>query len=307
MTIAEKIVDKKVVVVTGGGGGIGRTIALMMAAQGAKVVVNDLGSAVDGAGKNASVAQQVVDEIKAAGGQAVASTDSVSDWDGAHRIVQAALDTFGRVDCVINNAAILRDVIFHKMTREDWDLSLSVNLGGAFNVSRAAATHFRKQESGSFVHISSSSGLIGNVGQANYAAGKIGLVGLSKSIALDMRRFNVRSNVVAPTAFTRMTESVPTDTPEQQANFRQREHVPPEKNAPLVVFLASDAAAEVTGQVFYSRKNEIMLFNPMRPIARVHCSDGWTPQTIARDVLPAVKRSLAPLDVTREVFPTWLP
>jgi NAD(P)-dependent dehydrogenase (short-subunit alcohol dehydrogenase family) len=307
MAIPEKIVEDKVVIVTGGGGGIGRTIALMMAAQGAKVVVNDVGSAVDGEGRNSGVAQQVADEIIAAGGQAAVSTDSVADWDGAHGIVQTALDTFGRIDCVINNAAILRDVIFHKMTREDWELSLSVNLGGAFNVSRAAAPHFREQQSGSFVHISSTSGLIGNVGQANYAAGKIGLVGLSKSIALDMKRFNVRSNVVAPTAFTRMTESVPAVTPEQLARLRQREHVPPEKNAPLVVFLASDAAADVTGQVFYSRKNEIMLFNHMRPVARVHCSDGWTPQTVAQHVLPAVRTSFAPLEVTREVFPTWLP
>ncbi|GAA4331207.1 SDR family oxidoreductase [Pigmentiphaga soli] len=307
MAIPERILEGKVVVVTGAGGGIGRTIALMMAAQGAKVVVNDLGSTVDGDGRNASVAEQVVAEIEQAGGQAVASIESVADWDGAHRIVQAALDTFGRVDCVVNNAAILRDIIFHKMTREDWELSLAVNLTGAFNVSRAAAPHFRKQESGSYVHISSTSGLVGNMGQANYAAGKIGLVGLSKSIALDMRKFNVRSNVVAPTAFTRMTESIPTATPEQQERMRQRERVEPEKNAPLVVFLASDAAAEVNGQVFYSRKNEIILFSQMRPFARVHNSEGWTPQTIAEHVVPALRKSFYPLEMTRDVFPTWLP
>jgi NAD(P)-dependent dehydrogenase (short-subunit alcohol dehydrogenase family) len=158
-----------------------------------------------------------------------------------------------------------------------------------------------------FVHISSTSGLVGAMGQANYAAGKMGLVGLSKSIAVDMQRFNVRSNVVAPTAFTRMTESIATGTPEQQERARQREHVPVEKNAPLVVFLASDAASEITGQVFYSRKNELMLFSQMRPRQRIHNSAGWTPQSIAEHLLPAFKTSLYPLDLTRNVFPSWLP
>jgi NAD(P)-dependent dehydrogenase (short-subunit alcohol dehydrogenase family) len=307
MDIPEKIMAGKVAVVTGAGGGIGRTIALEMARQGAKVVVNDLGTAVDGSGRDAAVAQKVVDEIRALGGEAVANGDSVADWEGAQRIVQTAVDTFGRVDAVVNNAAILRDVIFHKMSKEDWDVSIAVVLTGSFYVSRAAATHFRRQESGAFVHVSSSSGLIGNSGQANYSAGKMGLVGLSKSIALDMQRFNVRSNVVAPTAFTRMTESIPTKTPEQAKYMAGREHVPVEKNAPLVVFLCSDAAREVTGQVFYSRKNEVILFSQMRPLQRIHCSEGWTPQTLARHMLPAFKGSFYPLDRTREVFPTHLP
>ncbi|HWI13665.1 MAG TPA: SDR family NAD(P)-dependent oxidoreductase, partial [Burkholderiales bacterium] len=177
MDIPDRIMEGKVAVITGAGGGIGRAIALMMAQQGAKVVVNDLGTSVGGEGRNDSVAQKVVDEIRAHGGEAVANGDSVADWDGAHRIVQTAIDAFGRIDAVVNNAAILRDVIFHKMSKEDWDLSLSVVLTGSFYVSRAAAAHFRQQGSGSFVHISSSSGLIGNSGQANYSAGKIGLVG----------------------------------------------------------------------------------------------------------------------------------
>jgi NAD(P)-dependent dehydrogenase (short-subunit alcohol dehydrogenase family) len=206
-----------------------------------------------------------------------------------------------------DNAAVLRDAIFHKMTREDWELSIAVVLNGSFYVSRAAAPHFRSQQSGAFVHISSTSGLVGAMGQANYAAGKMGLVGLSKSIAVDMQRFNVRSNVVAPTAFTRMTESIATGTPEQQERARQREHVPVEKNAPLVVFLASDAASEITGQVLYSRKNELMLFSQMRPCQRIHNSAGWTPQSIAEHLLPAFKTSFYPLDLTRNVFPSWLP
>jgi NAD(P)-dependent dehydrogenase (short-subunit alcohol dehydrogenase family) len=293
--------------VTGAGGGIGRAIAHLLAEQGAKVVVNDLGTSVDGDGRNPSLAEQVAEEIRAAGGSAVANADTVATWDGAERIIQTALDAFGRVDCVVNNAAILRDTIFHKMTREDWELSIGVVLNGSFYVSRAAAPHFRSQQSGSFVHISSTSGLVGGTGQANYSAGKMGLVGLSKSIALDMKRFNVRSNVVAPTAFTRMTESIATVTPEQQARARQRETVPVEKNAPLVVFLASDAASEITGQVFYSRKNELIMFSQMRPCARIHNSAGWTPQSIAEHMVPAFKTSFYPLDVARDVFPSWLP
>jgi NAD(P)-dependent dehydrogenase (short-subunit alcohol dehydrogenase family) len=307
MAFPDRIVEGKVVVVTGGGGGIGRAIARLMAEQGAKVVVNDLGTAVDASGSNPSLAEQVAQEIRAAGGAAVANADSVATWEGAERIIETALDAFGRVDCIVNNAAVLRDAIFHKMTREDWELSIAVVLNGSFYVSRAAAPHFRSQQSGAFVHISSTSGLVGAMGQANYAAGKMGLVGLSKSIAVDMQRFNVRSNVVAPTAFTRMTESIATGTPEQQERARQREHVPVEKNAPLVVFLASDAASEITGQVFYSRKNELMLFSQMRPRQRIHNSAGWTPQSIAEHLLPAFKTSLYPLDLTRNVFPSWLP
>jgi NAD(P)-dependent dehydrogenase (short-subunit alcohol dehydrogenase family) len=307
MAYPDRIVEDKVVIVTGGGGGIGRAIARLMAEQGAKVLVNDLGTAVDGSGRNPSLAEQVAEEIRAAGGTAVANADTVASWDGARRIVEAALDAFGRVDCVVNNAAVLRDAIFHKMSREDWELSIAVNLNGSFYVSRAAAEHFRSQESGAFVHISSTSGLVGAMGQANYAASKMGLVGLSKSIAVDMQRFKVRSNVVAPTAFTRMTESIATVTPEQQERARQREHVPAEKNAPLVVFLASDAAKDITGQVFYSRKNELMLFSQMRPHQRIHNSAGWTPQSIAEHLVPAFKTSFYPLDVTRNVFPSWLP
>jgi NAD(P)-dependent dehydrogenase (short-subunit alcohol dehydrogenase family) len=307
MAFPDRIVEGKVVVVTGGGGGIGRAIARLMAEQGAKVVVNDLGTAVDGSGSNPSLAEQVAQEIRAAGGAAVANADSVATWEGAERIIETALDAFGRVDCIVNNAAVLRDAIFHKMTREDWELSIAVVLNGSFYVSRAAAPHFRSQQSGAFVHISSTSGLVGAMGQANYAAGKMGLVGLSKSIAVDMQRFNVRSNVVAPTAFTRMTESIATGTPEQQERARQREHVPVEKNAPLVVFLASDAASEITRQVLYSRKNELMLFSQMRPCQRIHNSAGWTPQSIAEHLLPAFKTSFYPLDLTRNVFPSWLP
>lgn len=301
------MVQDKVVIVTGAGRGIGQAIAKMMAACGAKVVVNDIGTSVNGEGRDLGPAQDTVDQITAAGGQAVVSTESVAQWDGACRIAELAMDTFGRIDCVVNNAAVLRDVIFHKMMPEDWEAVIGVGLNGSFYVSRAVAPYFRKQESGSFVHITSTSGLIGGVGQANYGAMKIGLVGLSKGIALDMARYHVRSNCVAPTAFTRMTESIPTNTPEQQDRVWKRPQVGAEKNAPLVVFLASDAAKDVTGQVFYSRNNELILFNQMRPARSIHMGGGWTPEAIAEHMLPALKPSFYPLERTRDVFKSWLP
>src|SRR5438094_453284 len=205
-----KMVAGKVVVVTGAGGGIGRDIALAMAKRGAKVVVNDIGASLTGEGSDAGPAQKVVNEIKAAGGEAVANTDSVAETTSGDRIVQTALDTFGRIDCVVNNAGILRDRFFHKMSIEEWDAVIKVHLYGAYYVSRAASAHFKEQESGCYVHMTSTSGLIGNFGQANYAAAKLGIAALSKSIALDMQKFNVRSNCIAPFAWSRMVGSIPT-------------------------------------------------------------------------------------------------
>jgi len=302
-----QIVRDKVIIVTGAGRGIGQAIAKMMSNHGAKLVVNDIGTSVHGEGADASPAQETAAQIKAAGGAAVASTDSVHQWDSAKRIIELALDTYGRIDGVVNNAAVLRDVIFHKMAPSDWQAVIDVVLSGSFYVSRAAAPYFRKQESGSYVHISSTSGLIGGTGQANYGAAKIGLVGLSKGIALDMARFNVRSNVVAPTAYTRMTESIPSSTQGYQDRILKRPHVPAEKNAPLAVFLMSDLAEKVSGQVFYSRNNELILFSQMRPVRSIHMSDGWTPESIAQHMLPALQQNFYPLDRTRDVFKSWLP
>src|SRR5256885_4754474 len=211
------MLEGKVVLVTGAGGGIGRDFALAMAAAGAKVLVNDLGTSVKGEGANAGPAQNVVDEIRAAGGTAAANTDSVADWTAANRIVQAALDSFGRIDAVVNNAGILRDRFFFNLSPDDWRAVIDVHLNGSFYVARAAAPHFKTQESGAYIHMTSTSGLVGNLGQANYAAAKLGIVGLSKSIALDMAKFKARSNCIAPFAWSRMIGSISARTPDQQA------------------------------------------------------------------------------------------
>jgi NAD(P)-dependent dehydrogenase (short-subunit alcohol dehydrogenase family) len=296
----------KVVVVTGAGGGIGRDIALAMAHEGAKVVVNDIGASVSGEGKDTGPAQAVVDEIKAFGGQAVANTDSVSESAAAARIVGTALEAFGRIDVVVNNAGILRDRIFHKMSAEEWDAVIKVHLYGSFYVSRAAAPHFKEQESGVYVHMTSTSGLVGNLGQANYSAAKLGVAALSKSIALDMQKFNVRSNCISPFAWSRMIGSIPTETPEEQARVDRMKQMTPAKIAPLAVCLASDAAKDVNGQIFAVRNNEIFLMSQPRPVRSVHRSEGWTPQSVAEQALPALKASFFALDRSSDVF-SWDP
>ncbi|MES2245699.1 MAG: SDR family NAD(P)-dependent oxidoreductase [Pseudomonadota bacterium] len=300
------MVEGKVIVVTGAGGGIGRDIALAMARHGAKVVVNDIGAGLDGAGGSAGPAQQVVEEIRAAGGQAVPNTDSVADAASAGRIVECAVDSFGRIDAVVNNAGILRDRFFHKMSVDEWDAVIKVHLYGAYFVSRAAATHFKEQNAGALVHMTSTSGLIGNFGQANYAAAKLGIAALSKSIALDMLKFNVRSNCIAPFAWSRMIGAIPTDTDEQRARVDKIKQMTPAKVAPLAVYLASDAAAAVNGQIFSVRNNEISLISQPRPVRSIHRSEGWTPESIAEHAMPAMRASFFPLDRSADVF-SWDP
>jgi NAD(P)-dependent dehydrogenase (short-subunit alcohol dehydrogenase family) len=300
------MMEGKVAVVTGSGGGVGREIAIMMAAAGAKVIVADIGASLSGEGGSATPAEQTKALIEQKGGAAAIVTESVATWSGAQKIIQAAMDHFGRVDAVVNNAGILRDGIFHRMSPEDWLSVIGVHLNGSFFVSRAAAEQYRKQESGSFVHITSTSGLIGNVGQANYAAAKLGITALSKSIALDMARYNVRSNCLSPWAWSRMTSSIPTNTPEQAAAVEKVKKMTPDKNAPLAVFLSSDAAKDVTGQVFGTRMNEIYLFSSPRPIRIVHRADGWTPEAIAEMAAPALKSAFMPLDTSETCF-NWDP
>jgi len=296
----------KVVVVTGSGGGIGREIALLMAAEGAKVVVNDIGSSVSGEGKDTGPAQKVADEIRAKGGQAVANSDSVATWLSANAIIKTAIDKFGRIDCVVNNAGILRDRMFFKMNPEEWQAVIDVHLNGAFFVSRAAATYFKEQESGAYVHMTSTTGLIGNIGQANYGAAKLGITSLSKIIAMDMARYNVRSNCISPFAWSRMVGSIPTDTPEAKARVDKLKTMEASKIAPMAVFLSSDAAKDVTAQIFGVRANEIFLMSQPRPLRSVHRDGGWTPQSIAEHAIPAMKAGFYRLDRSQDVF-SWDP
>ena len=304
--MSDGVLEGKVVLVTGAGRGIGREVSVLAAREGAQVVVNDLGGDVGGAGADATPAQETVQTIEAAGGEAVVNGESVADYEAAGWMIRQAVDTFGRIDGVVNVAGILRDVIFHKMTEADWDAVISVHLKGSFNVARNAADRFRAQESGAMVHFTSTSGLIGNFGQANYAAAKMGIVGLSKSIALDMQRFNVRSNCMSPFAWTRMIGTIPSNTPEQQARLAKIKQMTPAQIAPMVVYLLSDLASGVTGQIFGSRMNEQILFSQNRPVRSVHRSEGWSPAAIHEHAMPALTAAFTPNERSGDVF-NWDP
>src|SRR3981189_1899063 len=225
-----KSLEDKVVIVTGAGRGIGREIALLCAAEGAKVVGNAPGGAADGSGSSATPAEEVVEEIKKRGGTAVANFETVAEAIPASKIVQTAIDSFGKLDGVVNNAGILRDAIFHRMSIDAFESVIKVHLTGTVYVAHAPARLFRGQESGSFVHFTSTPGLVGNFGQANYAAAKLGIVGLSKSIALDLARFLLASNCVSPFAWSRLIGTIPTETEEEKARVAKIQQMGPEKN-----------------------------------------------------------------------------
>jgi NAD(P)-dependent dehydrogenase (short-subunit alcohol dehydrogenase family) len=300
------IVENKTAIVTGAGRGIGRAIAELLAKEGARVVVCDIGASLQGAGTDAGPAQEAVAAINKAGGKAIASTLSITDPKNAEAIVKAALDAFGSVDILVNNAGILRDVIFHKMSHSDWNDVINVHLHGSFNMSRACAAVFREQSSGAFVHMTSTSGLIGNFGQANYMAAKLGIMGLSRGIALDMARFGVRSNCIAPFAFTRMIESIPAQTEAEKKRVERLAQMTPEKIAPLAVYLGSDKADGISGQIFAVRNNEVFLFNQPRPIRVIHRSEGWTPEALDEQLKGAFGASFTPLERSGDVF-SWDP
>jgi NAD(P)-dependent dehydrogenase (short-subunit alcohol dehydrogenase family) len=304
--MSEKMLEGKVVVVTGAGRGVGRGIAIMAAEQGAKVVVNDLGGNEGGDGADNIPALEVVKTITDAGGEAVANFGNVAKADDAGQMIEDARSNFGGIDCIVNNAGILRDVIFHKMSEEEFDSVISVHLKGSFNVSRAAAPYFREQQSGSMVHMTSTSGLIGNFGQANYAAAKLGIAGLSRSIALDMSRFNVRSNCISPFAWSRLIGTIPQGTDAERERVKKIQQMTPEKIAPMAVYLLSEEAKDVTGQIFVVRNNEICLMSQPRPIRNLQSSEGWTPESVAARVGPAIKSSLVPLERSGDVF-CWDP
>jgi NAD(P)-dependent dehydrogenase (short-subunit alcohol dehydrogenase family) len=294
----------KVGVVTGAGRGIGRELALALARAGAALVVNDAGVSVTGDPTDERPAEEVAARIREVGGRAVPNTESVARWQGARSMVEQAVGEYGRIDFVVNNAGILRDAIFHKMTEEDFDAVVAVHLKGSFAVARAAAETFRRQGSGAIVNMTSTSGLIGNYGQANYAAAKLGIVGLTRSIALDLRRFGVRANAVAPFAWTRITATLDAgDSPDRSDRVERLRRLRPEQVAPLVEYLVSDASREVTGQVFAVRGSEIVLFSLPRPVRTAFCEGGWTAGQIADAMERELQPAFAPLEVTSDVFP----
>lgn len=296
------LLEGRVVAVTGSGRGIGREIALLCAREGAAVVVNDFGGSADGEGRDSGPASDVVREIEAFGGRAYANVASISDPGGAASIIEDGVKAFGRIDAVVNNAGFLRDRIFHKMSQPDWDEVIDVHLNGYFYVSKAAAQYFKEQGSGAYVHFTSTSGLIGNFGQSNYSAAKMGVVGLSTSIALDMQRFGVRSNCIAPFAWSRMTATIPAETEAEKLRVERFKTMSADKIAPLAAFLCADASKEVTGQIFCVRKNEIFLFSRPQPIRSMHRSEGWTTESIADELLPAFRPSFQTLQRSSDVF-----
>lgn len=296
------VLKDRVAVVTGAARGIGREIALLMAREGAKVVVNDYGGKEDGTGPARAPADEVVAEIKAQGGQAVANYDSVATMAGGKGIIQTALDQFGRVDIVVNNAGILRDRMIFNMTEEEWDAVLNTHLKGTFAVTRAAAPLMREQKWGRFINMTSTSGLVGNVGQANYAAAKLGIVGLTRVVALDMARYNVTANCISPFAWTRMIGTIPTETPAQKERVEKLKKLSPAHIAPLAVFLATEDAKEISGQVFGVRGKEIMLFNQMRPVRTIHHAEGWTAERLAEIFPGTLQHHLVPLETSGQYF-----
>ncbi len=296
--------DGKVIAVTGAGRGIGRAVAIHCARMGASVVVNDCAVTSFGEQQSDQPAQEVALEIRASGGQAVANVANVADYEAAETIVQDAISNFGRIDCVVNNAGILRDNYFHKLSLEDWNAVVDVHLNGSFNVARAASVIFKEQRRGCFVHFTSTSGLIGDYGRANYAAAKMGIVGLSKGIALDLAHCNVRSNCVAPFAWTRMVEASKVRSEEEQRIVDRLRVMRPEKVAPLVAFLCSDAASKISGQIIGIRKNEIYLFSQPRPSLTLYSEAGWTQKNLSNLFSQSVTAVAYPLETSNDVF-SW--
>jgi NAD(P)-dependent dehydrogenase (short-subunit alcohol dehydrogenase family) len=280
--------DGKVVLVTGGGNGIGRECALIAAREGAKVLVNDLGGGERGGDEgSAGPAESVAREIRAAGGEAAANSESVSNMASVKGMVEQALDTFGGLHAVINPAGILRDGMFHKMPDEDWDIVVEVHLRGSYNVCRATIEHFRNQNEGSYVLFTSTSGLIGNIGQTNYAAAKLGIMGLSRVLAMEGASKNVRSNIIAPTAWTRLIATIPIKDEAGAARMKAMQAaLRPDQPAKLAVALASPVAKDVSGQIFGARAETLELFSQPRPIESVTAADTWSVASILSEVLP---------------------
>jgi NAD(P)-dependent dehydrogenase (short-subunit alcohol dehydrogenase family) len=302
------VLDGKVVIVTGGGNGIGKECALLAGREGAAVVVNDLGGGLKGEDAGSSgPAEDVARKIRAAGGKAVSNSDSVADYDAVAAMCEQAKKEFGGLHAIINPAGILRDGMFHRMPPEDWRAVIDVHLHGAFNVCRASIEHFREQQDGAYVLFTSTSGLIGNIGQANYAAAKLGVVGLSRIVAMENLQKNVRSNIIAPFAWTRMIASIPVkDEASAQRVERFKRSMRADQVAQMAVALCADAAKDTTGQIFAVRGNEVFLFNQPRPVRGLARLEGWTPQSILDHALPAMKGNYTDAGPSASVFP-WDP
>src|SRR5436309_4671997 len=278
------MLDGKIAVITGAGRGIGRGEALLFAEEGARVVVNDLGGEWDGSGADERPASQVVEEIAAAGGDAVAHFEDVAEEPGAASLIELAVDTWGRLDVVVNNAGILRDRMVFNMSVDEWDAVMKVHLRGHFLVTRAACRHWRDrakagdQVSGRIVNTSSTSGILGNAGQSNYGAAKAGIAAFSYIVAMEMQRYGVTVNAIAPGARTRLTEKTFGDLNVAEGQF---DALAPENVAPMVAYLASDAAADVTGQLFYVQGGLVQLYQGWTPVAEIQKDHRWTPSELA--------------------------
>ena len=299
------VLDGRVVIVTGGGNGIGRECALACAKEGAKVLVNDLGAGLQGKDEgSAGPAESVANEIKAGGGKAIFNSESVTNYAAVEAMRDQALKELGALHAVVNPAGILRDGMFHKMSVDDWKAVIDVHLNGTFNVTRATVEHFREQNDGAYVLFTSTSGLIGNIGQANYAAAKLGIMGLSRIIAMEGASKNVRSNIVAPFAWTRMTSSIPVkDEAGAQRVERIKNSMRADQVATFTAALCSDKAKDVSGQIFAVRGNEIFLFNQPRPVRTLGDSEGWSVDGILDRALPAMKNNFTDLGASASVFP----
>ncbi|MFN7057244.1 SDR family oxidoreductase, partial [Hyphomonas sp.] len=246
----------------------------------------------------------VAAEIRAAGGEAVSNSESVTDYASVAGMVTQALDTFGRLDAIINPAGILRDGMFHKMSESDWKAVIDVHLHGSYNVARAAIEYFREKEHGAYVFFTSTSGLIGNIGQANYAAAKMGIVGLSRIVAMEGAAKKVRSNVIAPFAWTRMIASIPVkDEAGAQRVQRMKDGMRADQVAQLAVALCSDQSSNVSGQIFGVRGNEVILFDQPRPVKSMARLEGWNPETLISHCFPAMSPDFTDMGATASIFP----
>lgn len=281
--------DGRVAIITGAGRGLGREHALLFASEGAKVVVNDLGGDIHGEGEDRAPAQQVVDEIKAAGGEAVANVDSVADFEGAQKLVQTAIDTYGDLHVLVNNAGILRDRVLVNMTEQEWDAVIHVHLKGHFCPTRHAAAYWREQTKAgkevkaSIIHTSSTSGLLGNPGQTNYGAAKSGIATFSQICAMELPRYGVRSNAIAPAARTRLTEQTPglsevVKEPEDESKFDVWD---PANVSPFVAYLATEGCT-FNGEAFLVQGGVVQRFQPWTLSEKIDQNDRWTVADLAQ-------------------------